>query len=510
MRKEILNENDVLSMLMETSETFSAYNLDLSEDSDWRSMISEQTSRDRYFNILSEGLADKDADIFIKLCKNISESSNLLNESSNTSAGFIPQAKTVLPLFRFVWPRLVVKEFVNVVPMDSPEIVRYFFRPTTVDAAGNKVLLPSYAAVGMGIPVGTVSAPYMMNTPGGGTQGTNLLHIANVTDGKATVARGVVFLKWKGKDASGNDVEGEIEHGQVDEEGKFSFTIAVDSNTMDQVSGSINFETGDIFISNIKSAETNGKVTQVGFMATVSTAEYNNASKITFDPRKERFNVEDIQLSAEWSMQWEQDQRARLGLDVQAEFISVFGNQIQLNIDSLMLNDIIYNVMRYNAGNIEQFNREPQRAGFAHTKKTWAEELLIKIESVSAQIYTDTNLMPASHIVINPKDLVWLKMLSAFDFKGYMDKDGTLGSSPVVGSFQNSYTVLSSPIVPAGTIIIGSKPTQDSFANYMYCPYAPLVLAPYPLGARPAMTVTSRFARKMLRPEGFGLVQIVG
>lgn len=506
MRKEILNENDVLGMLMETSETFSAYNLDLTEDSDWRSMINEPTSRDRYFNILSEGLDDKDSDIFVKLCKNISESSNL--SESNTSAGFIPQAKTVLPLFRFVWPRLVVKEFVNVVPMDSPEIVRYFFRPTAVDAAGNKVLLPSYAAVGMGIPVGTVSAPYMVNTPN--SSGTNLLTLVSLSAGAATVARGVVFLKWVGKDSLGNDVEGEIEHGQVDEEGKFSFSIKVDDTTMDQVSGSINFESGELYVSNLKSGSANGKVTQVGFMATVSTAEYNNASKITFDPRKERFNVEDIQLSAEWSMQWEQDQKARLGLDVQAEFISVFGNQIQLNIDSLMLNDIIYNVMRYNAGNIEQFNREPQRAGFAHTKKTWAEELLIKIESVSAQIYTDTNLMPASHIVINPKDLVWLKMLSAFDFKGYMDKDGTLGSSPVVGSFQNSYTVLSSPIVPAGTIIIGSKPSQDSFANYMYCPYAPLVLAPYPLGARPAMTVTSRFARKMLRPEGFGLVQIVG
>lgn len=507
MRKEILNENDVLGMLVETADTFSAYNLDLSEDSDWRSMISEQTSRDRYFNILSEGLDDKDADIFVKLCKNISESSNL-NES-NTSAGFIPQAKTILPLFRFVWPRLVVKEFVNVVPMDSPEIVRYFFRPTAVDATGNKVLLPSYAAVGMGIPIGTVSAPYMVNTPGSKNLITDA-DAANLTANTATVARGVVFLKWKGKDASGNDIEGEIEHGQVDEEGKFSFTINLDDTHIDQVSGSINFESGALYVSNLKSSETYWKVTQVGFMATVSTAEYNNAAKITFDPRKERFNVEDIQLSAEWSMQWEQDQKARLGLDVQAEFISVFGNQIQLNIDSLMLNDIIYNVMRYNAGNIEQFNREPQRAGFAHTKKTWAEELLIKIESVSAQIYTDTNLMPASHIVINPKDLVWLKMLSAFDFKGYMDKDGTLGSSPVVGSFQNSYTVLSSPIVPAGTIIIGSKPTQDSFANYMYCPYAPLVLAPYPLGARPAMTVTSRFARKMLRPEGFGLVQIVG
>jgi len=510
MRKEILNENDVLSMLRETSETFSAYNLDITEDADWRSMIGEETSRNRYFNILSEGLSEKDADIFVKLCKNISEYSNL-TESANTTAGFIPQAKTVLPLFRFVWPRLVAKEFVNVVPMDAPEIVRYFFRPTATDAAGNKVLLPSYAAVGMGIPVGSVSAPYMVNC-GSKTDLFQLAGLTRVQNEKtpATVARGIVFLKWEGKDGSNGDVSGDILNGQVDEEGKFSFSVNVDGTNVDQISGYVDLDEGYLMVSSLNAGSANGKVTKVGFMATVSTAEYNNAAKITFDPKKERFNVEDMQLSAEWSMQWEQDQKARLGLDVQAEFISVFGNQIQLNIDALILNDIIYNVMRYNAGNIEQFNREPQRAGFAHTKKTWAEELLIKIESVSAQIYTDTNLMPASHIVINPKDLVWLKMLSTFDFKGYMDKDGTLGSSPVVGSFQNSYTVLSSPIVPAGTVIIGSKPSQDSFANYMYCPYAPLVLAPYPLGVRPAMTVTSRFARKMLRPEGFGLVQIVG
>lgn len=389
--------------------------------------------------------------------------------------------------------------------MDAPEIVRYFFRPTAVDAAGNKISLPSYSAVGMGVSVGTPDAPQAVSVPGT----LNLITTAGLTVDKATVARGVVFVSWSGTDSTGTAITGTIKQGQVDEEGKFSFTIAISSTVNDQVSGRVDFESGLVSVSSTRSGETNGKVTSVGLMAVVSTAEYNSATKITFDPQKVRFTTEDMQLQAEWSLQWEQDQKARMGLDVQAEFISVFGNQIQLNIDSLMLNDVIYNVQRYNAGNIETFSREPQRANFMGTRKLWAEELLLKMENVSAQIYNDTNLMPASHIVINPKDVVWLKMLNGFDFKGYFDKGGVMGSSPVIGSFQDSYTVLSSPIVPSGTIIMGAKPSQDSFANYMFCPYVPIMLNPYPLGSRPAMTVTSRFARKMLRPEGFGLIQVV-
>jgi len=100
-------------------------------------------------------------------------------------------------------------------------------------------------------------------------------------------------------------------------------------------------------------------------------------------------------------------------------------------------------------------------------------------------------------------------MLNSFDFKGSYDKDGQFGSSPEVGTLSNYLTVLCSPIVPAGRIVIGAKPAQESFANYIFAPYIPMTIYPYPLGNRPALTFLSRFGNEMLRPEGYGIVNII-
>lgn len=107
--KENLSSEDMLSMLQTINESLVGYNLDITNDADWRSMITDADSRKIYVDTLAEGLSPADSKKFDLLCENITSYSSL-NES-NTSAGFLPQAKLVMPLFRFMWPRLIMKEF---------------------------------------------------------------------------------------------------------------------------------------------------------------------------------------------------------------------------------------------------------------------------------------------------------------------------------------------------------------------------------------------------------------
>lgn len=103
--------------------------------------------------------------------------------------------------------------------------------------------------------------------------------------------------------------------------------------------------------------------------------------------------------------------------------------------------------------------------------------------------------------------MVWLQMLDSFSFSGEYSKNGVYGRTNV-GTISNGKQVISTPLMPQGYMLLASKPTDITLANYIFAPYVPMTISPYPLGKRPAMTFTTRFANAMIRPEGFGLIRI--
>ena len=191
-------------------------------------------------------------------------------------------------------------------------------------------------------------------------------------------------------------------------------------------------------------------------------------------------------------------------MDVLSELTCIMGNQTQLTINRMILDDIIFHVSQH-GDNLRKFVADPStgRPSFAYTRKQWADELLFQLEKVSARIYTATNNLEGTHIVCNPEDLVWLQMLDSFAFSGDFIKGGSYGHSNV-GSISNGKQIISTPLMPQGYMLMASKPTDVTLANYIFAPYVPITISPYPLGQRPAMTFTTRFGYEMIRPEGVG------
>ena len=64
------------------------------------------------------------------------------------------------------------------------------------------------------------------------------------------------------------------------------------------------------------------------------------------------------------------------------------------------------------------------------------------------------------------------------------------------------WKVLTSAVVPQGTMLTIYKPMEDLKAVYVYAPYVPAVLHPYPLGSTPSLTILSRYAQSMIRSNG--------
>ena len=131
---EILNSSGMTDLLSETFSTLNTVGVDMEAPDAMGKVFNDEATASIYIDSLAEGLNAEDTKNFKILSENIMGSitgkgtgsrsiMSMLNES-NLSASFLPKAKLIFPMFRFTWPRLHIREIVNVVPMDSPEIVR--------------------------------------------------------------------------------------------------------------------------------------------------------------------------------------------------------------------------------------------------------------------------------------------------------------------------------------------------------------------------------------------------
>lgn len=165
------------TLLTESESTLRGYGVDMEDPEAMKNVFRDDTTASMYIHSLAEGLDEEDTKNFIQLSENMMDAimgrkyfSNkavlqALTEDNN-SVSFLPKAKLIFPMFRFTWPRLHVREITTVVPIDSPETVRYFFHAVAKNIDNSIVPLPSYSPIGNGQAIGTFAVPKVINLPG--------------------------------------------------------------------------------------------------------------------------------------------------------------------------------------------------------------------------------------------------------------------------------------------------------------------------------------------------------
>lgn len=113
----------------------------------------------------------------------------------------------------------------------------------------------------------------------------------------------------------------------------------------------------------------------------------------------------------------------------------------------------------------------------------------------------------ANVIACNPLDASIYENLNEFKYNGTSTEDGDLGyESATVAN--GKWKILVSPVVPQGKNIVIYKPVEEIRAVYIFAPYVPAVLTPYPLGNVPSLTVLSRYGAQLVRPNGIAILNI--
>jgi hypothetical protein len=227
-------------------------------------------------------------------------------------------------------------------------------------------------------------------------------------------------------------------------------------------------------------------------------------------------------LKAKWTPELAQDLNAYHNLDAEVELTSVLSEHIALEIDQEILEDLVKGgtaAKLYWSRLPGKFvNREtgaalnPVSTGypdFTGNVSEWYETLVETINDVSAQIHRKTLRGGANFIVVSPEIANLLEFTAGF--RGavtHEDARGTVGAVRV-GNLSKKFDVYVDPYFPRNVVLCGRKGASFLESGYVYAPYVPLQMTPTIFGTEdfvPRKGVMTRYAKKMVRPDMYGLV----
>jgi len=226
-------------------------------------------------------------------------------------------------------------------------------------------------------------------------------------------------------------------------------------------------------------------------------------------------------LKAKWSPELGQDLNAYHNLDAEVELTSILSEQIALEIDREIVNDLIKGATAatyYWSRSPGLFvNRETglelgataAAPDFTGTVSEWYETLIETINDVSAQIHRKTLRGGANFVVTSPEVANIMEFTAGFRANVTADSDrGDIGAVNV-GSLSKKFDVYVDPYFPRNVVLVGRKGSSFLESGFVYAPYVPLQVTPTIFGVEdfvPRKGVMTRYGKKMVRPDMYGLV----
>jgi len=230
-------------------------------------------------------------------------------------------------------------------------------------------------------------------------------------------------------------------------------------------------------------------------------------------------------LKAKWTPELGQDLNAYHNLDAEVELTSILSEQIALEIDREILADLVNGAtagtfywsrspgLFVNRETGAEIGASAAAPDFTGTVSEWYETLIETINDVSAQIHRKTLRGGANFVIVSPEVANILEFTSGFRANVTADADkGDIGAVKV-GSLSRKFDVIVDPYFPRNVILVGRKGNSFLESGYVYAPYVPLQTTPTIFGPEdfvPRKGVMTRYAKKMVRPDMYGLVIVRG
>ena len=490
------------------------------------------------------------------------QAKQLVNEANTTGTDASFQsgnseawAGVALPLVRRVFGEIVAKDLVSVQPMNLPAGLIFYLdfqyggnkTPFAKDASlyGNEGTSPSTAPFGntnSGGLYGSGRYGYSINTT------SSAVGIGNATTGSATLASVNYDSAFSASVAAGTVVTASILastlDGNYDAEAIRSFYLVganapaatgqypqftqfstdgtriefvIDEDSLDPaVATAVSYSLAPL--DNERGDFEDGNNSLNGNNTPIVIPEINvqmQSSAIVAKTRK---------LKAVWTPEFAQDLNAYHALDAEAELTSILSEYISLEIDLEILDMLVESA----AAGTEVWSAVNNRSivdngtngtisdlGFYNSQGQWFQTLGTKIQKLSNVIHQKTLRGGANFMVISPAISTIIESIPGFagDADGDVSKANYAFGVQKVGAFNGRYKVYKNPYMTDNQILLGFKGAQFLETGAVFAPYIPLIMTPLvydPSTFTPRKGLMTRYAKKMVRPEFYGKIQVNG
>ena len=230
-------------------------------------------------------------------------------------------------------------------------------------------------------------------------------------------------------------------------------------------------------------------------------------------------------LKAKWTPELGQDLNAYHNLDAEVELTSILSEQIALEIDREILEDLVKGAtagtfywsrspgLFVNRDTGAEVGASAKAPDFTGTVSEWYETLVETINDVSAAIHRKTLRGGANFIVCGPEVANILEFTAGFRASvTHDDERGSIGAQKV-GALTKKFDVYVDPYFLRNVILVGRRGSSFLESGFVYAPYVPLQTTPTIFGPEdfvPRKGVMTRYAKKMVRPDMYGLVIVRG
>jgi hypothetical protein len=455
-------------------------------------------------------------------------------------------AGVALPLVRKVFGQIAAKEFVSVQPMNLPSGLVFY-----LDFQYGTTKAPFTAG---GSLYGDAGADPFGNTNTGALYGAGRFgYSINNTASVVTATTGAA--DWSDmdfdSDYSASVVAGGYKTVSValsgltnyDAEGIRAFALTTGS-----ISGAINLAqftqvvgSNLVFIVSASQAPVQSSLVTVNFQLQ-PTDRYrgdfedgNNAlnanntpisiPEINVQMKSSAIVAKTRKLKAVWTPEFAQDLNAYHALDAEAELTSILSEYISLEIDLEILDMLmdsaaagtevwsaVNNVAIVDNGANGTFSN----LGFYNSQGQWFQTLGTKIQKLSNIIHQKTLRGGANFMVLSPAVSTIIESIPGFagDVDGDVEKSTYAFGVQKIGALGGGkIKVYKNPYMLENQILLGFRGAQFLETGAVFAPYIPLIMTPLvydPDTFTPRKGLLTRYAKKMVRPEFYGLIKVNG
>ena len=481
------------------------------------------------------------------------QAKQLVVESSQTGGGTASQgtftagvgeqwAGIALPLVRKVFGQVAAQEFVSVQPMNLPSGLVFYLDFQYGTAKGDLAVGDSlYGATGGNTPFGNTDEGGLYGAGRFGYSINNTSSVVTATTASATSASlnfksGLQPSDYKVFTVAQSDLPA------LDLEGIRAFTVetgSVDGNIVVNEFTKIDGANLSFVVLGTQAPEQSSNVTvsyqlqptdknRGDFEDGNDALNVNNSPiaipEINVQMKSSAIVAKTRKLKAVWTPEFTQDLNAYHALDAEAELTSILSEYISLEIDLEILDMLIesaaagtevWSAVNNRAYDSTTGNGVTSDLGFYNSQGQWFQTLGTKIQKLSNQIHQKTLRGGANFLVCSPSVGTILESIPGFaaDSDGDTSKGSYAFGVQKVGALNSRQRVYKNPYMTENQILLGFRGGQFLEAGAVFAPYIPLIMTPLvydPDTFTPRKGLLTRYAKKMVRPEFYGLIKVNG